>query len=93
MDNIQNDKQTLVINNRSRLEVNGVKSINSFDEDYLEVSTNLGLLCVEGSDLKIEALDHEKGIITVVGRINGVFYKEEKGNKGFFRKKYIYCTK
>ena len=84
MDNIQNEKQTLILKDRETLELNGVKSVNSFDVDYLELNTNLSILCVEGNNLKIEALDHENQKILLKGRINGIFYKEEKTSRGFF---------
>ena len=76
----------LVISNREKLTVNGVINVESFGEDYLILNTTLGELTVEGEDLKIESLTKENGEILIVGKIDGMFYKSEKSEKGFFKK-------
>ena len=74
------------ISNREKVVINGVINVESFGEDYLILNTQLGEMTVEGSELKIESLTKESGEILILGRINGLFYKEEKSEKGFFRK-------
>ncbi len=76
----------LTINNRERLTVNGVINVEGFSEEYLVLNTTLGELAVEGESLKIESLTKENGEILIIGKINGLFYKDEKSEKGFFRK-------
>ena len=80
----ENKKQNLVIKNKEYLELDSVNSIESFDEEYLELDTNLGVVAVEGKGLKIEALEQENGRIVVKGEINGVFYKQQKISRGIF---------
>ena len=41
-------------------------------------------LSKEGSNLKIESLTKEDGVITVSGSISGVFYKTDKVKSGIF---------
>ena len=76
----------LTINNRERLTVNGVINVEGFSEEYLVLNTTLGELAVEGESLRIESLTKENGEILIIGKINGLFYKDEKSEKGFFRK-------
>ena len=78
-----------LLKNKEILEFDGVNSIESFDEEYLEVSTTVGIVCVEGKGLKIEALEQQSSKIIVKGEISGVFYKEEKAPRGFFGN--IFC--
>ena len=77
-------KQILTIENRKRLSVDRVKNIESFNEEYLEIYSELGVICVEGAELKIEELSGKVGQILVTGVINGVYYKEEKPQKRLF---------
>ena len=76
----------LIIDNREKIIVNGVLNVQSFGEEYLTLNTAMGELTVEGNDLKIESLTKDSGEILIIGKINGIFYKEEKSDKGFFRK-------
>ena len=79
-------KQNLSIINREKLTIDGVSDVLAFSDEYLEISSSLGIILVEGSELKIEGLSKENGIVNVKGKINGVFYKTEKSEKGIFSK-------
>ena len=83
MDN-GNNTQTVIIENRKRLIIDSVLNVDSFNDDYLEISTNFGGIAVEGKELKIEELRQENGKILISGTISGVFYKENKTQKGLF---------
>ena len=74
------------IKNRNVLTLNGVFSVESFDEDFLTLDTALGELVIEGKELKIESLLKESGEILIVGEISGLFYRERKSEKRFFAK-------
>ncbi len=79
-------KQSLSLKNRELLTIDGVSDVLGFSDEYLEVSSALGTILVEGADLKIEELSRDTGVLNVKGRINGVFYKEGKADKGIFSK-------
>ena len=79
-------KQTIIIENRRILTIDNVLNIDNFTEEYLEISSKSGQISVEGKCLKIEELRQDSGKITIIGEINGVFYHEEKNNKGIFGK-------
>lgn len=74
-------KNELLLTNRNQLILDGVKSIDSFDEDYLEIDTELGKMSVEGGELKIEEFLQSSGKIKIKGRINGLFYQKENLKK------------
>lgn len=75
-----------VIDNRETLRLNGVINIEGFGEEYLILNTSLGELTVEGENLKIESLIKESGEILIIGKFNGMFYKERNTEKRFFKK-------
>lgn len=77
-------KQMLVLENRKKLTIDGVLNIDSFDDDYLEISTTLGKMVIEGNELKIEELRQENTKILISGDVSGIFYKENRIKKGFF---------
>ena len=79
-------KQKLILEDKKRLSFDGVRDIQSFSEDFLEVNTCYGTLCVEGRELKIEELIQDGGRILINGNISGLYYKEEKETKRLFGK-------
>ena len=81
-----NEKQTLLLENRRKLTIDGIVNVESFREDYLELSSILGKIEVEGTDLKIEELRQENGKIFITGEISGVFYGDNKPVKKMFGK-------
>ena len=83
---IGDNKQTLVLEDRKKLVIDGILNVESFNDDYLELSSNLGRIEVEGSSLKIEELRQDTGKILITGDISGMFYKENKIAKKPFGK-------
>ena len=81
------NKQTLILEERKKLRLNAVSDIASFSDDYLELSTILGKLCVEGEGMKIESLSHESGEILISGEISGIFYQHQSLKKKSTKKK------
>lgn len=86
MDDTKNVKQTLTVNNREELRLDGVINVEGFDEGYVSLSTTAGRAVVEGTNLKIESLTKEDGTILISGKIDGVMYSDEKIRSGFFSK-------
>ena len=79
-------KQTLILENKKKLTLDGVCDVESFNDDFLELNTCHGPLCVEGKALKIEELIQDGGKILITGEVTGIFYKVEKEEKRFFGK-------
>lgn len=84
MDNIKDNKQTVILESRAKLTIDGVINVESFNDDYMELSTNLGEISVEGVNLKIEELRQENGKILITGEVSGIYYKSEKSSRGLF---------
>ena len=76
----------LHIVDRASLTMNGVTNIDSFDEEYVSLSSELGKIGIEGKNLKIESLKKDSGEIEIKGSINGVFFSEKKAKEGLFSK-------
>ena len=74
----------LVLENRERLHLTGVKDVDSFDETKVIVYTELGELNVGGSGLHIQNLNTEDGSLTLEGTVSSLFYTGDEPAGGFF---------
>lgn len=79
MDNIK--KQKLIVNGREELILDCVENVVGFDEGYVSLSTGMGLVFVEGRDLKIESLSKSDHTVVIKGMVDGVFYSDGKTRK------------
>lgn len=84
--NEQARPQDIIIRSRAQTEINGVKSVISFDEESVCLETVMGELLLEGEGLNVSTLDTDKGIVHLSGRINGLYYNTDASEpkKGFF---------
>ena len=53
---LNNIIQNLILENRNKLSISGVKDVLSFDDQVVIMETELGLLTIKGDDLKINKL-------------------------------------
>ena len=74
----------LILNERNKLTLTGVTEVVSFDETAVALHTALGVLEVQGQDLKIKSLSPEGGQMEVSGRISALFYEEPKETGGLW---------
>ena len=78
--------QRILIVSRSSIEINEVTGVISFDEEEIVLETKTGKLAIEGEGLKMTVLSIENGVVSAVGKINGIAYLGERTEKrsGFF---------
>ena len=69
-------KHDIVIKERKHIDICGVREVVSFDEVSVLMVTTGGEMTVEGSDLKIGALDTDRGLVSIDGKINAVIYED-----------------
>ena len=75
----------LTLNERKNLTMTGVTEVLSFDETTVALKTSLGLLTVQGQELKLKTLSLEGGQVSVDGQISALIY-EESGEGGFWQR-------
>ena len=73
---LNNIVQNLVLENRNKLNVSGVKDVLSFDDELVVMETELGLLTVKGDNLKINKLSIDTGDVIVEGEIENLGYSD-----------------
>ena len=73
---LNNIVQNLVLENRNKLNVSGVKDVLSFDDELVVMETDLGLLTIKGDNLKINKLSIDTGDVIVEGEISNLGYND-----------------
>lgn len=68
----------LTLNERKNLTMTGVTEVVSFDETAVLLKTSLGLLTVQGQELKLKTLSLEGGQVAVDGQISALIYEEPR---------------
>ena len=77
------------INNRKEMEINGVKEIDSFDNEEFLLETVMGYLIIRGQNLQLKNLNVDEGVVSIKGKVYDLSYVDEHGQekaKGFFSK-------
>ena len=73
--------QEIKLLSRKHFEVNGVKEVESFDEENVSLRTVCGALNIDGKGIKISVLDIDKGVVILDGKIDSVYFSDDKGEE------------
>lgn len=79
--NFEENKSNLILENRNKMQVNGIIEVISFNEQEIILNTKLGGLNVKGENLKMNKLDVHNGDISIIGKINSCIYISDQKNK------------
>ena len=72
--------QNLILENRGKLSVSGVLDVLSFDDQVIIIETELGLLTINGENLRINKLSIDTSEVIVEGDISSMNYSDNKNN-------------
>lgn len=64
------------IDDRRLISVTGVKDVDSFNEQFVQLLTEAGELRIEGADLHITKLNLDEGQVMLEGEISALEYSE-----------------
>ena len=62
-----NIMQNVILENRKKLTLTGIKDVLSFDDEIVVVESELGLLHIKGVDLRVNKISVETGDVIVDG--------------------------
>ena len=74
----------IIVEDRKKMTLTGVKDVLSFDEETAVLDTSLGRLTVKGSGLHIVNFDTKSGDLSAEGRLYALVYTTEEKSGGFF---------
>ena len=78
---MEDNTQTVSMIQRRLLALNGVETVEAFDENKVLLKTKLGLLAIKGEGMTVKTLDLDAGRLELEGVINVLDYQEDKGAK------------
>lgn len=76
--------QNIILENRNKLHLSGVLDVLNFDEEIVTVDTELGILVIKGSDLRLNKFNLENAELSIDGEVSSMAYdnKSYSGKKG-----------
>lgn len=77
-------KQILTLEDRKQLFISGIRNVDSFGEQQIELNSVLGGIDISGEGLKIAELDVTAGEIRISGEVESIRYcrsKEERSTR------------
>lgn len=78
---VDDNKCNLFLENRKKLTLSGVIEVISFDEQKIDLTTNLGNLAIKGEELKMNKLDVQNGDVIIAGNISSIVYNGKLAKK------------
>ena len=75
----------LTMEGRKKLTLTGTKEVVRFDEELVELNTELGAVLIEGAELKLKCLSLDTGTVVVEGKLRSFAYEEAKPKRGLWR--------
>ena len=76
--NIITGNHELKIIDRNQIYLNGIKKIDSFDDEEFLMESTMGNILLKGENLEILRLDTHEGVVKIKGIINSFEYIEDK---------------
>ena len=73
--------QNVILENRNKLNVSGVLDVLNFDEQIITMDTELGILIIKGSNLRLNKFNLESTDLNVEGNIVSIVYNDKSVSK------------
>lgn len=77
--------QNIILENRKKVTLTGVKDVLNYNEESISIVTELGTMTIKGKEMHIDTLTIEKGDMTVSGQIDSMVYAEIKSRGSAFK--------
>lgn len=81
MDDRNQRKHFITIQERNKLAVGGVIDVFAFDEVQVDIETVRGMLLIQGEDLHITRLSLDKGELELEGLVHSISYHDNHVSK------------
>ena len=81
-----NKIHNVIVEDRKKFTLSGIKEVCSFDEENILLDTSYGKLAIKGSSLHILNFISESGDLSGEGRIHAFIYTAPETSNGFFAK-------
>ena len=75
--------QDVCLFSRKKMELTGIEEVESFTDELITVASTLGMIAIDGHNLKIETFSTDEGNLRITGEFDSISYyaKREKQTK------------
>ncbi len=84
MEEIKRLNHNVIIEDRKRFTLTGIKEVISFDEETVVLNSSLGKLVIKGNNLHILDFTSESADLAGEGKIHAVIYTADESSGGFW---------
>ncbi len=84
MDEVIKQNSNIIIENRKKVNISGVRECVSFDDETVMLETVLGNLTLKGEKLHIINFDTKSGDFSLEGKIHALAYTANQSGGSFF---------
>lgn len=74
-------RHQIILTDREEMQIEGVLSLGSFDDQEIAMDTEQGSLLIKGQELNIKQLNLDKGSIVIEGLVRLISYDDESRSK------------
>lgn len=74
-------EQDVCLFSRQKMTLTGIEEVESFSDSQITLSSSLGMIAVEGRELKIASFSTESGELTINGEFDSFYYFAKKSDK------------
>ena len=85
-DEFEREKHTLKLDNRSVMELTGIKDVGAFNEEQVAALSSYGGILIKGEGLHVDELNLETGKLKISGKICAFVYNDKTDVKSFWGK-------
>ena len=75
-------RHSIIIEERSRMQITGITEVESFDEQAVLLSTTVGELLIKGMSLHITKIDVQTGNLSLEGKVSDISYGDNAPSGG-----------
>ena len=79
------NEHSLIMQSRANLTISGVNDVKNFDDETVVLITEMGVLNIKGTDLRINGFSTSSKDIHIEGKIYALVYSEEVSG-GFLKR-------
>ncbi len=79
-----NRNQNIILENRKKIFLSGIKDVVSYDDETLLLDSDNGRITVKGADIKISSFNAETGDLEACGTFHAAVYMNDTVSGGFF---------
>lgn len=80
------EKHSVSIENREKITITDVRSVDTFDEEEVCIELTEGGLELKGKNLHMHMLDPEEGTAVITGEITTVSYVKKKAGRNLVQR-------